>query len=130
MTFGVARTVAVLLASLTAFTGRQGVDDPALRAAVEQFFAAQQAEDVSAYLALWSASVRPPTPEQLKYVFDAGDDKSSEIAILATYPAIGSRSRASQSDARSDHAVTRSRAATFYLPLDDVVEPRLRARER
>ena len=87
MTFGVARTVAVLLASLTAFTGRQGVDDPALRAAVEQFFAAQQAEDVNAYLALWSASVRPPTPEQLKYVFDAGDDTYSEIAILATYPA-------------------------------------------
>ena len=87
MTFGVASTVAVLLASLTAFTGRQGPDDPALRAAVEQFFAAQQAEDVNAYLALWSPSVRPPTPEQLKYVFDAGDDTYSEIAILATYPA-------------------------------------------
>ena len=87
MTFGVARTVVLLLASLTAFTGRQGVDDPALRAAVDRFFAAQQAEDVSAYLALWSATVRPPTAEQLKYIFEAGDDQFSEIAIVGTYPA-------------------------------------------
>jgi tetratricopeptide (TPR) repeat protein len=88
MTFVLSRMLAaVLLASLTVLPGRQGVDDAALRAAVEQFFATQQAEDVGAYLALWSASARRPTAEQLKYVFEAGDDTYSDIAIVATSPA-------------------------------------------
>ena len=42
---------------LTAPYGRQGTDDPRLRAAVERFFAMQQAEDVAGYLSLWTTKV-------------------------------------------------------------------------
>ena len=59
----------------------QEAGDPVLRAAVERFFATQQAEDVEAYLALWSAKAKRPRPEMLKYVFDAGDDEFSEIQL-------------------------------------------------
>ena len=74
------------IVSLTAGAGRQGIDDPALRAAVERFFAMQQAEDVAGYLSLWSATASRPTVEQLKYVFATGDDAFSEIAIVGTFP--------------------------------------------
>ena len=33
------------------------------------------------YLALWSKTAQRPRPEQLKYIFDAGDDKFSDLAI-------------------------------------------------
>ena len=55
--------------------------EPALRAAVERFFELQEKEDVAGYLALWSPSGTPPRPEQLKYVFDNGDDKFSDLVI-------------------------------------------------
>ena len=55
--------------------------DPALRAAVERFFELQEKEDVAGYLALWSPSGTPPRAEQLKYVFDNGDDKYSDLVI-------------------------------------------------
>ena len=74
------------IVSLTAGAGRQGIDDPALRAAVERFFAMQQAEDVAGYLSLWSATASRPTVEQLKYVFATGDDSFSEVAIVGTFP--------------------------------------------
>src|SRR5262245_48375696 len=80
---------AVLLAiaiSLTAGAGRQGTDDPQLRTAVERFFAAQEAEDIAAYLSLWSATAQRPQPEQLRYVFDGGDDKYSDVTILRVVP--------------------------------------------
>ncbi len=73
------------MVSLTA-AGRQGIDDPALRAAVERFFAMQQAEDVDGYLSLWSTKAKRPDPGQLKYVFDAGDDTFSDVAITNTFP--------------------------------------------
>ena len=57
--------------------------DPALRAAVERFYATQEAEDVDAYFALWSSAAERPRPEQLKYVFDSGDDKFSRIEIIS-----------------------------------------------
>src|SRR5262245_66613648 len=76
----------VALSLLTVAAGRQGPDDPVLRAAVEQFFAAQQAEDVAAYLSLWSAAATRPTAEQLKYVFDSGDDTFTNVTIVATFP--------------------------------------------
>lgn len=57
--------------------------DPALRTAVERFYAAQEAEDVAAYLALWSAMAERPRAEQLKFVFDSGDDKFSQIDITS-----------------------------------------------
>ena len=55
--------------------------EPALRAAVERFFELQEKEDAAGYLALWSPSGTPPRPEQLKYVFDNGDDKYSDLVI-------------------------------------------------
>ena len=55
--------------------------DPALGAAVARFFELQEKEDAAGYLALWSPSGTPPRPEQLKYVFDNGDDKYSDVAI-------------------------------------------------
>jgi tetratricopeptide (TPR) repeat protein len=55
--------------------------DPALAAAIARFFELQEKEDVAGYLALWSASATPPRPEQLKYVFDNGDDKYSDLVI-------------------------------------------------
>ena len=70
-----------LVLSLTAGGGSQGIEDPQLQAAVQQFFALQEAEDVAGYLALWSKTAKRPTPAQLKFVFDSGDDKFSEIAI-------------------------------------------------
>ena len=63
---------------VTAFTGfaqdkaQVNVDvgvsvDPSLRAAVERFYAAQEDEDVAAYLSLWASTAQRPRPEQLKY---------------------------------------------------------------
>ena len=46
--------------ALTVGEGRQGVDDRELRAAVERFFAMQQAEDIDGYLSLWSVKARRP----------------------------------------------------------------------
>lgn len=61
--------------------GPQPAADPALRAAVDRFFATQQAEDIDGYLDVWSTTVRRPSPEMLKYVFNAGDDVFSEIEL-------------------------------------------------
>ena len=63
MMLSAAHALLVAMVSLTA-AGRQGIDDPALRAAVERFFAMQQAEDVDGYLSLWSTNgqaSRPPS---------------------------------------------------------------------
>lgn len=76
-----------LLATLLAPVAQEPVD-PSLRAAVERFFATQQAEDVAGYFALWSSTSRP-TPEQLKYVFDSGDDQFSALTIVRVTPAGG-----------------------------------------
>jgi tetratricopeptide (TPR) repeat protein len=57
------------------------VEDPALLAAIERFYATQEAEDVPGYLALWSPNARPPTPAQLGFVFEGGNDDFSEISI-------------------------------------------------
>ncbi len=85
MMLAAAHALLVAMVSLTA-AGRQGIDDPALRAAVERFFAMQQAEDVDGYLSLWSTKAKRPDPGQLKYVFDAGDDTFSDVAITNTFP--------------------------------------------
>jgi tetratricopeptide (TPR) repeat protein len=55
--------------------------DPALSAAVARFFELQEKEDVAGYLALWSPAASAPRAEQLKYVFDNGDDKFSDLVI-------------------------------------------------
>ena len=49
---------------------------------VRAFFATQEAEDVAGYLALWSRTVRAPSAVMLKFVFDSGDDRFSDINIL------------------------------------------------
>ena len=74
-------------------------DDPALQAAVERFFSTQEAEDPAAYLDQWSKIAKRPTLDQLKVVFESGDDKYSEIAIIAVRPA-GDRVRARVSAVR------------------------------
>jgi hypothetical protein len=56
-------------------------DDPRILPLVQRFFAAQEAEDVEGYLALWSAKATRPSRAQLAFVFKAGDDKFSEVAI-------------------------------------------------
>ena len=68
-------TPAAALLSLVLQVAAADAVDPALRAAVARFFELQEQEDVAGYLALWSPSGTPPRPEQLKYVFDNGDDK-------------------------------------------------------
>jgi tetratricopeptide (TPR) repeat protein len=68
--------------AVTAGTAQEAPpEDPEVRALVERFFAAQQAEDAGAYLALWSTAAQRPRPEQLTFIFQAGDDRFSEIAI-------------------------------------------------
>lgn len=55
--------------------------DPALKGAVDRFFATQVAEDADAYLALWSRTATRPQAQQLKYIFDSGDDKFLDLQI-------------------------------------------------
>jgi tetratricopeptide (TPR) repeat protein len=76
-------TIAGLVVPLRAQSG----DDQELRAAVDRFFTTQQAEDIPAYLALWSRTAQRPTAEQLKFIFDSGEDTFTEIAIVRTIPA-------------------------------------------
>ena len=68
----------------------------------------QQAEDVAGYLSLWSATAKRPTAEQLKYVFEAGDDTYSDIAIVGAFPA-GDRVRVRVS-------ATRDRVSPARIP--------------
>jgi hypothetical protein len=88
--------------------GRQGPDDPALRAAVERFFTAQETEDVEAYLALWSDSSRSPQRRaMLKFVFSTGDDRFSDIEIIRVTPAAtGVRVRVSATRDRTEQGRT------------------------
>jgi tetratricopeptide (TPR) repeat protein len=73
---------ALVLAATVGLTSQDPLTgDPEVRAVVERFFAAQQAEDVEAYLALWSSRAQRPRAEQLRFIFDSGDDRFSELAI-------------------------------------------------
>ncbi|OFW10865.1 MAG: hypothetical protein A3H96_20770 [Acidobacteria bacterium RIFCSPLOWO2_02_FULL_67_36] len=76
--------IAPLLLLLAAFSplSAQGTDDPEIRAAVDRFFEMQVAEDMEGYLSLWSSTVQRPTTAQLKYIFDSGDDKFTDISIV------------------------------------------------
>ena len=55
--------------------------DPAFQVLAQRFFSAQQAEDVDAYLALWSRSATRPTAEQLRFVFESGDDVFTDVTV-------------------------------------------------
>jgi tetratricopeptide (TPR) repeat protein len=69
---------------LAAGAGRQDSVDPALRAAVDRYFATQQTEDVDGYMSLWAATAQRPRLDQLKFVFASGDDTFSDVVILKT----------------------------------------------
>ena len=64
-----------------------------LTAAVRLFFEMQEKEDVDGYLALWSMKAQRPQTLGLRYIFDNGDDKFSDIAITRVVPS-GNRVRA------------------------------------
>jgi len=67
------------------YASQADVVDPVLRSAVERFYATQEAEDVAGYLSLWSSTAERPRPEQLKFIFDSGDDKFSQISIASVH---------------------------------------------
>jgi CHAT domain-containing protein len=89
--------------------GAPAVDDPEIRAVVETFFAAQVAEDADAYFALWSRTAQKPGAEQLKFIFDSGDDLFTDIAVTRV-TAAGGRIRVRVSAVR-ERTDTRNRAA-------------------
>ncbi len=95
----------------------QATDDPALRAAVERFFATQEAEDIPGYLGLWSPTAQRPQPAQLQYVFDAGDDKFTGITILRVTRA-GDRVRARVAAHRVRTAPRRGGGAPITIEMD------------
>lgn len=97
----------------------QTADDPALRAAVERYFATQEAEDAAAYLALWSRKVDRPKLEQLKYVFDSGDDTFTGITILRAIPS-GDRMRA-RVTARRSRTLSRPSGSPITIDRDMTV---------
>ena len=81
-------SIAVLLLALLSFTSLSQdaqapgpAQDGGLTAVVDRFFATQAAEDIEGYLALWSDKANRPTPVMLKFVFDAGDDRFSDVTI-------------------------------------------------
>lgn len=69
--------------------GPPAVDEAEIRTAVEKFFAAQVAEDADAYFALWSRTAQKPRAEQLKFIFDSGDDVFTDIAVTRVSSANG-----------------------------------------
>lgn len=93
--------------------------DPSLRAVVEQFYAMQEAEDVAGYLALWSRSAPGPPAlraVQLKYIFDSGDDKFSELQFLrASSAGSQARVRVSILRARTDARMKRPDGTPFVM---------------
>ena len=95
-------------------------EDPALVRAVERFYETQQQEDVAGYLSLWSPTAQRPTPEQLKFVFDSGDDRFSEIRIT----------RAAESRGRMRVRVEALRERTMRPRPDGSVPPPFSARIR
>ena len=112
MTSIFATMIACAIALLAVTPGRQETIDPSLKAAVDRFFATQQAEDVDAYLSLWSTSARRPTAEMLKYVFDSGDDVFSEVQITRVQAA-GERLRVRVSAVRDRTAPPRPDGRVF-----------------
>lgn len=73
---------AVLLLGLIASPAPQTAEDPAVRAAVERYYKALEAEDIEAYLALWSKATQRPQPESLKFLFESADERFFDIEII------------------------------------------------
>ena len=74
---------ALLLAGFLQDQGASPVAvDPGIQTVVERFYETQEKEDVEGYLALWSANAPiRPTREQLKFIFESGDDRFSDLRI-------------------------------------------------
>ncbi|MGH9310054.1 MAG: hypothetical protein ACRD1U_11810, partial [Vicinamibacterales bacterium] len=71
-----------LVIALQAPVQPASADDPTLRAAIERFYELQEKEDLEGYLSLWSPNApQVPTPAQVTFVFDGGDDKFSNLTI-------------------------------------------------
>jgi len=79
---------AIAFALLAAIAWPQAPDvDPSLHAAVERFYAMQEAEDAAGYMALWAKTAQDPQRQaQLKFIFDSGDDKFSDLTITSVRP--------------------------------------------
>jgi tetratricopeptide (TPR) repeat protein len=73
---------AVLLVGPTAPPPAQAPDDPPVRAAVERYYRALEAEDVEGYLSLWSKTATRPQLESLKFLFESADERFFDIEIL------------------------------------------------
>lgn len=101
-------TMWTLLAALLLFVpvvtaGPRQDSDPELLSVVQRFFAAQQAEDAGAYLALWSGSAKKPLAAQLQHVFDSGDDEFLDVRLVrATVVGETARVRATATRMRTD----------------------------
>ena len=59
----------------------QVAGDPSIRAAVERYYKALEAEDGDAYLALWSTSAERPQRQSLDFLFRSIDDRFFDIQI-------------------------------------------------
>lgn len=77
-----------LLLALVASRPLQLAEDPSVRAAVERYYKALEAEDIDAYLALWSKSAERPQRQSLEFLFRSIDERVFDIqidrAIVAT----------------------------------------------
>ena len=72
----------LLLVRLVGWPSTQMADDPAVRAAVERYYRALEVEDIDGYLALWSSRATRPQPESVKFMFEAVDERFSDIEVL------------------------------------------------
>lgn len=94
--------------------------DPAIKAVVDRYFETQETEDVAGYLALWSVKANRPRPEQLKFIFDSGDDQFSDIQITrVTVLGDTARVRVSGRRVRTDSRVKRADGSLrrFTIPV-------------
>jgi tetratricopeptide (TPR) repeat protein len=74
--------VVLVLVESVRWSFAQTTDDPTVRAAVERYYRALEAEDVDAYLSLWSSSGQRPQPASVKFMFEAVDERFLDIEVL------------------------------------------------
>jgi tetratricopeptide (TPR) repeat protein len=74
-----AASLALVLALFSGTTA-QILDDPSVRAVVDRYYRAIEAEDIDAYLALWSKTAAPQR-QSVEFLFKFIDDRFSDIQI-------------------------------------------------
>lgn len=72
----------LLFVGVIASPATQSAEDPTVRAAVERYYKALEAEDIDAYFALWSATAQRPRLESLKFLFESADERFFDIQIV------------------------------------------------